>query len=175
VFRLAHTKQVVSFLKFQPSCSWTSKSLFYIKSYNFSYNTFDILLFLKAVLGIEFRPLHLLWMCSNTWGTLPALYSGLFSLYLIFYYHIIVSLEGYIVTFTKVLAIYHSWINPLHHSPLSSFPMPGIVSVGLIFSIYIYVYTVFALYSPSNTLSLYSLPSYWYQFPRKNLFCPLVI
>jgi hypothetical protein len=28
----------------------------------------------------------------------------------------------YIVTFTKVLTIYHNWIHPLHHSHLSSPP-----------------------------------------------------
>jgi hypothetical protein len=40
----------------------------------------------------------------------------------------------YIVTFTKVLTIYHSWIHPLHHSPLFSlFPIPGTVSTHLIF------------------------------------------
>jgi hypothetical protein len=41
---------------------------------------------------------------------------------------------GYIVTFTKVLTICHSWIHPLHHSPLSSLPtIPGIVSADLTF------------------------------------------
>jgi hypothetical protein len=41
---------------------------------------------------------------------------------------------GYIVTFTKVLTIHHSWIHPLHHSPLSPPSLiPRIVSTGLIF------------------------------------------
>jgi hypothetical protein len=51
---------------------------------------------------------------------------------LIFYYHIIVL--GHIVTFTKVVTIYHSLIHYLHHSPLlPPFPIPGIVSTCLIF------------------------------------------
>jgi hypothetical protein len=33
---------------------------------------------------------------------------------------------GYNVTFT-VLTIYHTWIHPLHHSPWSPSPIPGIV------------------------------------------------
>jgi hypothetical protein len=37
----------------------------------------------------------------------------------------------YIVTFTKVLTIYHNWIHPLHHSPLSPLPIPGIDEVIL--------------------------------------------
>jgi hypothetical protein len=41
---------------------------------------------------------------------------------------------GYIVTFIKVLTIYHSWLHLLHHSLLSPpSPIPGIVSTGLIF------------------------------------------
>jgi hypothetical protein len=34
------------------------------------------------------------------------------------------------------------------------------------FSIYISVYTVFALYSPSYTFSPLPFPSHWYHFPR---------
>jgi hypothetical protein len=48
---------------------------------------------------------------------------------------------GHIVTFTKVLTIYHSWIHPLHHSPLfPPPPIPGIVSKGLTFP-FTYMYT----------------------------------
>jgi hypothetical protein len=51
---------------------------------------------------------------------------------------------GYIVASTKVLIIcqiYHTWIYPLHHSPLSlPTPILGIVSTGLIFP-FTYIYT----------------------------------
>jgi hypothetical protein len=42
----------------------------------------------------------------------------------------------YIVTFTKIVAIYHSWIHLLHYSPLSlpPPPTPGIVSTDFIFT-----------------------------------------
>jgi hypothetical protein len=42
------------------------------------------------------------------------------------------------------------------------------------FSIFIHVYTVFPLRSPSYTLSLHSPPFHWYQPPRQDLFCPPV-
>jgi hypothetical protein len=40
-------------------------------------------------------------------------------------------LWGYLVIFTKVLPMYHSWIHPLHL--LSPSSIPGIVSTGFIF------------------------------------------
>jgi hypothetical protein len=54
------------------------------------------------------------------------------------------------------------------NSPLTLFsfiplpPIPGIVSTGIIFFIYIYLYTVFALYSPSHVLFPSPPPSHWY-------------
>jgi hypothetical protein len=66
--------------------------------------------------------------------------------------------RGYIVTFTKVLVIYHSWIHPsiilLH--PCSPHSWNSLNRYH--FSFYIHVHTVFALYSPSSTLSLYPAP-----------------
>jgi hypothetical protein len=50
-------------------------------------------------------------------------------------------------------------------------PIPGIVSTGIIF-LFTYVYTVFAPYSPSYTLSPYPPCSHWYQSLRQDLFCP---
>jgi hypothetical protein len=64
---------------------------------------------------------------------------------------------GYIVTFTKVLTIYHSWIHPLHRSPLSPPPIPGIVSAGLIFHFHIWVHNIPTIFT-SYTLSLYPPP-----------------
>jgi hypothetical protein len=44
---------------------------------------------------------------------------------LLFFFLIIVLLLYwvYIVTFTKVVIVFHSWIYPLHHSPLSPLPL----------------------------------------------------
>jgi hypothetical protein len=84
---------------------------------------------------------------------------------------------GYIVAFTKVLTMYHSWIHSFHHSPLS--PLPSFLTQNKInrsyFSIYIHVYTVFAPYSPSHTPSPHPLPSHWYQSLRQDLLCPPVL
>jgi hypothetical protein len=65
---------------------------------------------------------------------------------------------GFIVTFTEVLVIYHSWIHPFHHSPLSSLP-PFLESFKRsYFSIFIHEYIIFSQYLPSYILSLYPLP-----------------
>jgi hypothetical protein len=71
---------------------------------------------------------------------------------------------GYILTLTKVLSLYHSWIHPSIILLYLPSPIPGIVSTGPIFSIYIHVYIVFPSYSPSYTHSLYGLTA-------KNLPC----
>jgi hypothetical protein len=63
--------------------------------------------------------------------------------------------EGYIVTFTKVLTICHSWIHPLHHSPLSPSHHFWNSFSRSHFSIFIHEYIVFPLYSPSYTFSLW--------------------
>jgi hypothetical protein len=58
---------------------------------------------------------------------------------------------GYIMTFTKVITIYriyHSWIYPLYHSPLFSFPHSWNSFNRSHFPIYTHVYTVFVPYSP---------------------------
>jgi hypothetical protein len=57
------------------------------------------------------------------------------------------------VASTKILKIYHSLIDPIHHSLLSPAPsFPGIVLTHH-FPIHIHVYTLFALCSHSQTLS----------------------
>jgi hypothetical protein len=67
------------------------------------------------------------------------------------------------VTFTKFLTIYHSWIHPLHHSPLS---IPGIVSTCQHFHTWLYnISTTFILLHPF----LMSFPSHWYQPPDRFL------
>jgi hypothetical protein len=54
---------------------------------------------------------------------------------ILFFIFLVFQFWGYIVTFTKVLTIYHSWIHPLNHSPLSPPPpIPVIASTGFIFS-----------------------------------------
>jgi hypothetical protein len=63
---------------------------------------------------------------------------------------------GHVVTFSKVLIIcqiYRTWIRLLHHSPLSLLSPSWNSFIRCHFSIYIHVYTVFALYSLLHTLS----------------------
>jgi hypothetical protein len=47
--------------------------------------------------------------------------------------------------------LYHTWVYTLHHVPLSTLPHSCFKRFH--FSIYMYVYMVFALHSPSQTLS----------------------
>jgi hypothetical protein len=71
----------------------------------------------------------------------------------LFIYLLLLLYWGYIVTFTKVHIIYHSWIHLLHHPPLSLLP-PFLEWFNRAhFSIYIHV--IFTPHSPSNTCSLY--------------------
>jgi hypothetical protein len=56
-------------------------------------------------------------------------------------------------------------MNFLHHSPLPSLPHSWNSFHRSHFSIYAHVYTVFAPYSLSYTLSLHLPPSHWYQTP----------
>jgi hypothetical protein len=52
----------------------------------------------------------------------------------------------YIVAFTKVLTIYHTWIQPLHHSPLfPCSPISGMVSTSIIFQ-FTYICTQYLHY-----------------------------
>jgi hypothetical protein len=60
------------------------------------------------------------------------------------------------VIFTKVLTLYHSWIHPFHHSPLSPLPHSSSSFNRSNFSIYIHVY-IFLPYSLSYTLSLHGI------------------
>jgi hypothetical protein len=70
----------------------------------------------------------------------------------IFHFFLLLLCWRYIVTFTKVLTMYHSSIYPLHHSPLSPpFPIPGIVSICLIFPLTCMVHNI------GTTLPSYSL------------------
>jgi hypothetical protein len=71
-----------------------------------------------------------------------------------------------------------SYLNsPPLPSPLSSLPQfLGIVSTGIIFCIYIHVYSVFAWYSPSYPLSPLCPHTLVPAFsPGQDLFCPSVL
>jgi hypothetical protein len=92
--------------------------------------------------------------------------------------------RGNTVVFSKVLTIYHSWIHPLHHSPLSPSPHSSNRFNRPHCSIFTHEYTIFPSYSPSYTLSLYPptpytgtnppeghvLPSYSLVFENKRHF-----
>jgi hypothetical protein len=81
--------------------------------------------------------------------------TGLFYLFFII---ILLLYWGYIVTFTKVLTIYHSWIRTLHYSPLSPAPHSWYSFNRSRFSVFIHE-NIFLPYSPSYTLSLYTVPA----------------
>jgi hypothetical protein len=73
---------------------------------------------------------------------------------------------GYIVTFKKVLAIYHIWIRSFHHSSLSSLPIPGIVSTGtIILHLHTCVHNIYTIFTLLPTF-LISFPSHWYPPPQ---------
>jgi hypothetical protein len=69
-----------------------------------------------------------------------------------FFYHMIVEL-GHIVTFTKVLRIFHSWIHPSSILPYLPFPHSWNSFNWSHFSIFIHEYKIFLLHSPAYTLS----------------------
>jgi hypothetical protein len=76
---------------------------------------------------------------------------------------------GFVVTFTKVFTIYqvyHTWIHPLHHFPLSCPSHSWYNFNRSHFSIYRCMYTVFGLCSPSYILSSYPPTSHCYQLPK---------
>jgi hypothetical protein len=82
---------------------------------------------------------------------------------------------GYIVPFTKVLTmyqIYHTWILPLHCSPLSpySWKFPQLSFLHLHTCVYI-VFTMFTLLPFSRRLS----PPTGANFSPHNLFCSTVL
>jgi hypothetical protein len=59
--------------------------------------------------------------------------------------------RGHIVTFTKVLTICRIQIHPLHHSPLSPNSHSWNSFSSSHFSIYLHVYIIFSLCSPTYT------------------------
>jgi hypothetical protein len=67
----------------------------------------------------------------------------------LYYFFSYTDLLGYTVAFTKVLTmyqIYHTWIHPLHHCPLTPpSPIPRMVSTGIIFA-FTYTCTPFLLH-----------------------------
>jgi hypothetical protein len=74
----------------------------------------------------------------------------------------------------KVLTIYKTYLN----SPPPSFsfiPYSWNSFNKSYFYIYIHVYTIFAPYLLSYTLSPHSLHSHWHQPPKQDLPCPLVL
>jgi hypothetical protein len=77
---------------------------------------------------------------------------------------------GYNGTFTEVRTIYHSWINPLHHSPLSPFSHSWNSFNRSYFSIYIHVYIIFPPYLSSYILFLYPSPPTSTNLPDKTCF-----
>jgi hypothetical protein len=84
--------------------------------------------------------------------------SGTFYICFLIFVIILLLHWGYIVTFTKVLTIYHSWIYPLYHSPLSPLSHFWNSFNRSHFFIFINEYIISPPYSPSYTLSLYLLP-----------------
>jgi archaellum biogenesis protein FlaJ (TadC family) len=56
---------------------------------------------------------------STTFSFILSFFHSFFLLFVI----LLLLYWGYIVTFTKVLTIYHSWIHSLHHSPLPLSPI----------------------------------------------------
>jgi hypothetical protein len=76
---------------------------------------------------------------------------------------------GYIVTFTKVLTIYQSWICPLHHS-ISSFPHSWNSFSRLIFSfLYMNTQYFYHIHPPTPFLEI---QTQWYQFLKKKTLKP---
>jgi hypothetical protein len=99
------------------------------------------------------------------------------SFLLLLLFFLLLSCWGYIVTFSKVLTmyqIYHSWIQPLYHSPLSPLTLflEYFQQVSL-FHLHTCVHsirTIFTLLYPFPTSSpLPLVPT-----PRQDLFCPSV-
>jgi hypothetical protein len=104
---------------------------------------------------------HIVYCFQEWWdvhwdpGTVACLWWLWWSVFLLLFS--LLNWVGYIVAFTNILTIcqiYHTSIQPLHHSPLS---LPLHHSWNRFnkyhFSIYIHVCIVFALCSPSYTLS----------------------
>jgi hypothetical protein len=86
-------------------------------------------------------------LCNLCFFHHPSYFSLFIIISLLYWWHI--------VTFTKVLTIYHSWIHPPHHSPLFSSPHSWNSFSRSHFSIFIHEYVIFPPHSPSYTLSLF--------------------
>jgi hypothetical protein len=83
---------------------------------------------------------------------------------------------GCIAAFTKFLTIYHiyqTWIHPLPGSPLFLLPQYWNSFNRYLFNIYIHMYTVFAPYSPSCSLTSPPSPSHCYQHPSTTTTTPV--
>jgi hypothetical protein len=65
--------------------------------------------------------------------------------------------------------------HPPHHSLSSPFPHTWKSLNRHHFSIYIFMYIIFAPYSTFQVLSPHPPYSHCYQLPRQDLFCPLVL
>jgi hypothetical protein len=74
--------------------------------------------------------------CTGVWT--QGLYLQPLHLLLFFFFIIVVLGWGHIVALTQVLTMYqmyHTWVHPLHCSPLPSpTPILGVVSAGIIFA-----------------------------------------
>jgi hypothetical protein len=73
-------------------------------------------LMLATLIDVDQKERHDWLRCSTSHSLVTPLQYWNISPFIHFYCYI----GGYIVTFIKVLATYHNWIHPLHHSPLSS-------------------------------------------------------
>jgi hypothetical protein len=85
------------------------------------------------------------------------------------FYFILLFTWGYIMTFAKVLRVYHSWIYLLHSWNNFNMSHFSIYIYIYIYIYYVHMYIRFPPYSLSYTLT--ASPSHWYQFPRQDLFC----
>jgi hypothetical protein len=107
--------------------------------------------------------LHFIWTCLHEtfqWSFID-LYTYVFDFLYVHsffpFYFLLLLFWVYIVTFTKFLTIYHSWIYSFFYSPSSPHPIPGIVSTGLIF-VFTYICTQYWHHILPPTPSPYILP-----------------
>jgi hypothetical protein len=96
------------------------------------------------ILIIQAKNCYLLFIWKSFFSVKFFYFSECFSKFYLFF---IVVLSGgtfwHLWKFLKMYQIYHIWIHPLYHSPLSYHsPIPGIVSTGIIFA-FTYMYTHF--------------------------------
>jgi hypothetical protein len=124
------------FYKQQSHTLWSHKKyIWYLQGASKTPDTTRIAIYeTKHSLNIEEKEMGL---CKNNEKCLPYILKRLFLMVFLFFYYCCAE-WGYIVAFIKVLTmyqIYHTWIHPLHRSPLlPSPPIPGTVSTGIIFA-----------------------------------------